>query len=157
MIGVKLMDWNQRNPGHRITISNCHFDHISPLSLANKVGEQFKISAIVRLLQWTNVQPLPEPFNNAKSNHWSHTDHIFWEQNIYNKQYKFIYWPEAMDFLQTVSTMQRPIKQMHKSNIENENIETSFMPSYTKCQKSGCTHTEKNDCWTTFRKRVCCL
>ena len=154
MIAVKLYDWNQRNPGHVITITNCHFDHIAPLSLAKKVGEELKITALVRLLHWTNVQPMPEPFNTAKSNHWSLEDHIFWEKTIYNKRYKSIYWPIAMNFLESISTVERPVKRICQSIFQNERMETPFLHEDKNDTMHESTRMYDSDCLKMFRQKL---
>lgn len=154
MIAVKLSDWNERNPGHVITITNCHFDHIAPLSLAKKVGEELKITAHVRLLHWSNVQPMPEPFNSAKSNHWSLDDHKFWEKNIHNKRYTSIYWPIAMNFLQSISTVERPVKAICQSSFQKESIETPFLYEGKNDTRHELTGMHNLNCCETFMQKL---
>jgi hypothetical protein len=91
---AKLDSWNSVTH-QQISLHMCECDHICPFSIVRELPVDMQQQACHMLCHYTNLQPLPTPWNRRKSNHWSTADHVVWTAHIYgNPDFVDIYWPE---------------------------------------------------------------
>lgn len=92
---AKMDAWNTATQ-QRISLHMCEVDHICPFSIVQELPVNMQEQACHMLCHYTNLQPLPTPWNRRKSNNWSARDHALWMENIYMKpDFRDIYWPLA--------------------------------------------------------------